>query len=384
MCFQLNPQARVMREDQPGHCQVVRLASLRRCVFLCGVMALFLTLLGLSSQGAKAMRAVLPNLATLPATSPSSATPAELMSFVWAIDGAPNNLSFATDVAADGQGNVYVSDSGHDRIQKFGADGRLLAMWGNRGSGDGQFVFTCVGSCPPICPPLPTGWDHCPHLPGGGIAVDGQGNILVSDYNARIQKFDSNGKFLLQWGSRGTGEGQFDGAEFLAVDGQNNVYVTDFILNRVEKFDSNGKFLLQWGTKGSGEGQFDRPIGIAVDGQGDVYVGEWVNHRIQKFDGNGRFLTMWGTTGSSDSQLKGVQDVAVDVQGNVYVVDNPNMRVVKFDGSGKFLGQWGRFGSGDGEFDYPSGIAVDPQGNIYVSTLDSGDSRLQKFRAVDA
>ena len=59
----------------------------------------------------------------------------------------------------------------------------------------------------------------------------------------------------------------------------------------------------QWGSYGSGDGEFKFPHGIAVDNSGNVYVIGYGNHRIQKFDSNGVFLTKWGSLGSGDGQF---------------------------------------------------------------------------------
>ena len=89
--------------------------------------------------------------------------------------------------------------------------------------------------------------------------------------------------YLLQWGSLGTGNGQFDGPRGVAVHGAGNVYVADLGNHRVEKFDGSGTFLTSWGSFGSGNGQFDSPTGVAVDGAGNVYVADNGHHRIEKF-----------------------------------------------------------------------------------------------------
>ena len=69
----------------------------------------------------------------------------------------------------------------------------------------------------------------------------------------------------------------------VAVDGSGNVYIVDQFNNRIQKFSSSGRFLAKWGAEGSGDGQFVYPNGVAVDGSGNVYVADVANNRIQKF-----------------------------------------------------------------------------------------------------
>ena len=292
--------------------------------------------------------------------------------FVWRITGAPNTMIVPTKIAVDGQSNIYVVDGGNHRIQKFDTDGKLLTMWGSYGDGDGQFIFFVRPA----------------HF--GAVAVDGAGYVYVTDYNSRVQKFDSNGKFLMKWGSAGDGEGQFaSGADLpIAADTQGNVYVADGANYRIEKFDSNGKFLLQWGSYGNGDGQFGEntnwsgPSDIAVNRQGNVYVADVANYRIEKFDANGNFLSQWGSQGTGDGQFLDAGAITVDQQGYIYVTDNqqnaggPTNQVSKFDSNGKFLLKWGGPGRGIGLFNFIAGVAVDSQGNIYITSIDN----VQKFK----
>jgi streptogramin lyase len=211
-----------------------------------------------------------------------------------------------------------------------------------------------------------------------GVAVDSNDNIYVTDvYNYRVQKFDSSGGFLLEWGSNGTGEGQFDAPWGVAVDSNDNVYVTDFWNYRVQKFDSSGGFITKWGSFGTGDGQFNNPIGVALDSNDNIYVSEYSNHRVQKFDSSGGFITKWGTLGTGDGQFNCTQGVAVDSNDNVYVNDFWNHRVQKFDSSGGFITKWGTLGTGDGQFNGAKGLCVDLNGNIFIS--DYNNHRVQKF-----
>ena len=167
-------------------------------------------------------------------------------------------------VAVDGSGNVYVADTGNNRIQKFTSGGAYVTQWGTAGSGNGQFSN--------------------PY----GVAVDGSGNVYVSEtINNRIQKFTSSGVWLTRWGSSGSGNGQFSSPHGVAVDGSGNIYVADSSNNRIQVFDSTGAYVTQWGSGGSGNGQFNSPRGVAVDSSGKVYVADSGNKRIQVFSVSG-------------------------------------------------------------------------------------------------
>ena len=248
-----------------------------------------------------------------------------------------------------------------------------LTKWGSNGAGNGQF------STP------------------SGVAVDGNGNVYVSDANnSRIQKFDSNGGYLSQWGRYGSyavpsgglggydssdGRGQFFYPRGLAVDGSGNVYVADSNNNRIQKFDSNGAYVAQWGSLGSGDGQLNQPSGVAVDGAGNVYVADTNNNRIQKFDSTGKYVAKWGafSTRPNMPDLNFPRGVAVDAAGNNYVADTMNYRIQRFDASGNYLGEWRRYGRDASGFYHPFGIAVDAAGFIYVA--DGGRNRIEKFDA---
>jgi hypothetical protein len=101
-------------------------------------------------------------------------------------------------------------------------------------------------------------WIGAPEFSGPeGIASDVS---VVDQGNDRVLKFDPQGALVTEWGSSGTGNGQFNDPTGIAVDTSGNVFVTDFTNNRVQKFDSSGAFVSKWGTSGTGDGQFNGPV----------------------------------------------------------------------------------------------------------------------------
>ncbi len=210
--------------------------------------------------------------------------------------------------------------------------------------------------------------------------MDASYNVYVADYNNhRIQRFSSEGAFLIKWGSLGTDNGQFSFPFDVAVDASGNVYVADTNNHRIQKFTSTGTFITKWGSYGTGDGEFILPVGVTVDSMGYVYVADANNHRIQKFTTNGTFITKWGSYGTGDGLFNYPIGVAVDITGNVFVTDSENCRIQKFTSEGLFVTQWGSYGTGDGQFNDQQGVTVDVDGNnVYVA--DTYNNRIQKFQ----
>ena len=212
-----------------------------------------------------------------------------------------------------------------------------------------------------------------------GIAIDDDDNLYVSDINNdRIQKFDSDGTYLDQWGSTGTGDGDFDAPYGVGIDSLGNIYVADSNNHRIQKFDSDGAYVDQWGTQGAADGQLWYPEGLTVDDNDNIYVVDYQNRRIQKFQSDGTYLAKWGSYGTGDGQFNNPVDVVVDLDGYVYVADSGNHRIQRFSSTGTFDSKWGTQGSGNGQFQSPEGLAVDTSGSILVA--DSQNHRIQKLQ----
>ncbi|SVC33599.1 uncharacterized protein METZ01_LOCUS286453, partial [marine metagenome] len=271
------------------------------------------------------------------------------------------------DVAMTSDDSIYVADTNNHRVQKF--DPKDEFVWeigapGNRaqGSGDGAFNYPF------------------------SVTVAANGNFYVADKNNyRIQEFTSAGAFVRKWGSPGTDDGEFSNqsprgvAVAPTVDG--NVYVADTFNDRIQKFDKYGVFEREWGTEGTGDGEFNNPRGVAVASDGSVYVADTQNSRIQKFDANGVFVTKWGAYGIGDGSFFQPRCVVVASDSTVYVADTYNDRIQRFTSEGVFVSKWGTEGTGDGEFKDPRGVAVASNGNVYVT--DYGNHRIQVFEYED-
>jgi sugar lactone lactonase YvrE len=262
---------------------------------------------------------------------------------------------------------VYVADSKAHRIVKFDAQGKLLTAWGSAGSGPGQFNGQTQAP------------QHFPNSPYG-VAVDGAGNVYVSDtWNHRVEKFSATGTFLTQWGSKdqqiGAGAGEFYGPRGIAVLPDGSVAVADTGNKRIEVFSAAGTYLRSIGTSGSGNGQLNEPSGVAADGAGNLYVADYWNGRIQKFTEQGVYLTQWAVPGWSTPGFYTEPYIAVDGAGQVIVPDPTDGRVLVYSPSGVLVAALGSAGSAAGQFSTPLGVAADGSA-LWVG--DQGNGRLQK------
>ncbi len=171
-----------------------------------------------------------------------------------------------------------------------------------------------------------------------GIALDQDENIYVSDeWLNRIAIFTKDGDWVGAWGTKGSSEGQFEQPSGITFDSEDNLIVVDTGNHRVQKYTKDGKFISQFGQEGAGEGSFNMPWGIHVDGENQVFIADWRNDRIQKFAADGKFLMQFGSSGKEEGEFDRPTDVAVDNEGLIYVCDWNNDRLQVFDGEGRFI-----------------------------------------------
>ncbi len=255
-------------------------------------------------------------------------------------------------IKLDSGGNLYVADSGSNRIMKFSPEGEFLLSWGGRGNDRGKFNK-----------PM-------------GIAVDDDGNILVTDnQQSRVQKFNPDGEFIDMWGSHVNAGGDFHVPRGIAVDGDRNIYVTDGYPGhpkappRVQKFTPGGDLIEGWGYEGSDEHILKFPYGIVIDSEGKVYVADTHNHCVQIYDSHGNHILKLETGdkkifGSGFSSPVGTD---LDNEDNIYFTDSSGPRIYRFNRLGEKTAQWGGRGFEDNKFLGISGIAVNSSGLLYVA-----------------
>ena len=237
-------------------------------------------------------------------------------------------------VAVNQWGEVVVSERYGHCISIFSPSGKKLRSYGTRGSGP----------------------EHLQHP--RGLAIDGEGNILVADRdNNRIQVLSATGQF-----SGTAGSGLIHPIDISLNSGNKKVYVADNGNNRIQVLNSDLTFSMNFGTNGSGNGQFNSPHGIACDSTGNVYVADTDNHRIQVFTAEGGFLTMFRWRGEGEGMLHMPICVAIDASNVVYVTEVEKYRVSLFTSDGQFLWQFGRSGEGQES----RGLAVDTSGVVYL------------------
>jgi hypothetical protein len=208
---------------------------------------------------------------------------------------------------------------------------------------------------------------------------------LVDDHMHAIYKFSHDGKQLVQTIGTPTVKGadgaHFNRPTFLAWLPDSSMFVADgYNGTRVAKFDKNGKFLLDWGMKGTPPndkrpGYFNNVHGIAVDPQTRrVFVNDRGNHRAQVFDENGKFLYEW----SFGEEPSDIHLFYIGADRNLWAFDRGTSKMLKYDLEGHFLYSWGVWGDFPGGFWGVHGFSVDQEGNFYVAEVDTG--RVQKFK----
>jgi RHS repeat-associated protein len=225
-------------------------------------------------------------------------------------------------------GDLYIVDTGNDRIQELSSAGAFIRTFGSAGSGSGD-----------LSEPQ-------------GLAIDAKGDVWVADAgNDRIEEFNEEGKSPATFGSAGTGTDQFQTPNDITIS-WGNLYVADFANDRIDELSPTGAFIqasgygvldgaakaevcttmCRAGIAGSGNGEFSSPARIATDpNSGDIYVADHGNTRVVELAPGGRYLGKFGASGSGEGQFTNLKGVVVNSSGDVYTADAGNSRIEQWD-----------------------------------------------------
>lgn len=243
------------------------------------------------------------------------------------------------NVSIDQDGNIYAFHRQEPPIMKFDPQGNMIDSWG------GSLIARAHG-----------------------FRVTPKGDIWATDYDpARghvAVKFDTEGNLLLSLGARGfrgTLPNTFNGPTDVAEAPNGDIFVADgHWNNRIVKFDSTGRYLTEWGKKGSGPGEFNLPHTLVVDRRGRLLVGDRGNERIQIFTQDGEYIDEW-------DQFGWPSGIFIDDNDILYVADYQDKRGVTYGSAedGTVMG----FISGS----EPEGVVVDAEGNVYTGEVTGGE-----------
>ena len=205
-------------------------------------------------------------------------------------------------VAADKNGNIYVSDAIAKTIYKFNKTGKFIKKIGQN-----RLI-------------RPT-----------GIAIGSRHNLLyvVDTIAGKILVFNLNGKYIRSIGGVGSKEGLLNHPTFLTVN-NGRIYIADSLNARVQIFSENGKPIEKFGKRGDSAGDFANPRGVALDSDGNIYVTDTLFNAVQIFNRKDEILLTFGRTGTKDGEFMIPEGIAINNKDKIYVADSYNARVEIF------------------------------------------------------
>jgi len=292
-----------------------------------------------------------------------------------------SNLSYPTDVAVDSFENVYISDSGHNRIRIVN-NAYILNTFAGNGSADCSNE-NAISSIAGLNTP-------------GLLAINSSDSLLVADQCHRIVQIEPDNSFKRIAGNSYSGFSGDDGPAKsaalnlpydVATDQWNNIFVADKDNNRIRKISLDGTITTIAGNSipgFNGDGipaiyaSLNSPHGVAVNMKGDIFITDTENNRVRViWNSNSTIETIAGNGQKGDPftdddglvanfvSLNAPKGIAVDSSGNIFFVDSGNRKVRKIDFESLRLMTIANYTN----LGAPYGLAVDLQRNIYVSDI---------------
>ena len=257
-------------------------------------------------------------------------------------------LAYPRGLAVDQQGEVFVANTGNDRIDVFDRGGQLLRSFGLSGRASGQFDD-----------PL-------------GVAADASGIRAVTDsVNGRLELLNPDGTVAAVWGRRRR-DRRFSRDPWPSPS---TAAATPTSSTAGARGSSSSVALpdcrcARSAPRAAGPGQLLDPSALAIDAGGTISVADSGNERIARFGTGGTYLG--ATTGIGD-----VRGIAVTPDGSRTYATTSSGRIDVYDPSGEMLDEFGGRGSKLGKLEAPGQIALDAAGNLWVA--DRGNNRVQEF-----
>ena len=202
--------------------------------------------------------------------------------------------------------------------------------------------------------------------PEGIVWLKDNSLVVCDTHYHRLVWFDQNGGLIRTVGKQGREKGEFIFPVGITKDPTENLYVCEYGgHDRIQVFSNDGRWLREFGSSGTGPGQFQRPSGLAWH-DGRVFIADSVNNRVHIYKDDGTYVGLLGD-GKAALDFNLPYDITLAPDGAFYVIEYGAGRLSKISTAGVMLGRYGSTGTDEGNFATPWGITVDSRMRIYVA-----------------